>query len=295
MTQLHFGIGTPQQHVTYEEMLDVWQMADEEPLIEHMWLLDHLIAVTPQGPDPAGSCFESWTTLAALAAQTRRVRAGILVTDNAYRHPAVLARQAVTVDHLTQGRLIFGIGAGWFELEHTAYGIPYPSASARVKRLDEACTVLRLLWTEKLSSFNGAYYQLKEAPGEPKPVQQPYPPLLIGAGGDKMLHVVARHADIWGAISQNIEDFRQKSTTLDAYCRAIGRDPATIARHKVVIINPATVDWATTRAEMLDLVEAGVRHLTINVLAVPYPRDIVGLLVREVFTPLQEYAEALSR
>jgi alkanesulfonate monooxygenase SsuD/methylene tetrahydromethanopterin reductase-like flavin-dependent oxidoreductase (luciferase family) len=163
---LHFGIQAPQQHISYQRLLEIWLEADREPLIDHMWLFDHFM---PLGEHPDGPCFESWTLLAALAAQTERVRLGHLVTGNTYRHPAILARQAVTVDHISRGRLNFGIGAAWHEQEHQGYGLAFPSAAERVRRLDEACQIIRQLWTQTTPTFDGRYYQLHQAHSEPKP------------------------------------------------------------------------------------------------------------------------------
>jgi len=172
--RLRFGIKTAPQNTTYEDMLRVWLEADEVPAIEHAWLFDHFM---PLGSDPTGACLEGWTLLSAYAALTKRLRVGLMVTGNTYRHPAVLANMAATVDVISHGRLDFGIGAGWNELEHTAYGIPLYEPGERIKRMGEACEVFRLLWTETASDFDGKYYQLKGAYCEPKPVQKPYPPI----------------------------------------------------------------------------------------------------------------------
>src|SRR5262245_9149383 len=177
---LHFGVKTAPQFTTSDDMLRVWREADEIPAIESAWLFDHFI---PLGPDPTGPQLEGWTLLAAYAALTTRVRVGILVTGNTYRHPAVLANMAATVDQIAHGRLDFGIGAGWNELEHTMYGMPLYSPGERIRRLGEACEVIRRLWTEPVATFEGTYYQLHDARCEPKPVQHPSPPILIGGSG----------------------------------------------------------------------------------------------------------------
>ena len=152
--RLHFGLASAQQNISYEKLLDIWLEVDKEPQIEHIWLFDHFMAL---GEDPDGPCYEAWTTLAGLAARTERVRVGHMVTGNTYRHPAIVARQAVTVDHISHGRLNFGIGAAWHEQEHRGYGIPFPGAGERVRRLDEACEVILKLWTETKPSFEGQY------------------------------------------------------------------------------------------------------------------------------------------
>src|SRR5579875_3367792 len=158
--KLSFGIKTAQQFTDYESIVRVWKEADSIPVIEHAWAFDHFI---PLGPDPTGPQLEGWTLLGAVAAQTERLRVGLMVTGNTYRHPAVLANIGATVDIISHGRLDFGIGAGWNEREHNAYGIPLYSTGGRNRRLGEACEVIRLLWTEKAPDFEGKYYQLKGA------------------------------------------------------------------------------------------------------------------------------------
>ena len=195
MTRLRWGIKTAQQHTTYDAMLTVWQEADRTPAFEHAWLFDHFAPI--QG-DLDGPCFEGWTLLAALAAQTSRLRLGLMVAGNTYRHPAVHAHMAATVDVISNGRLDFGVGAGWNEYEHQSMGIPLYAPGERIRRLGEACEITRRLFTQHLTDFDGRYYQLKQARCEPKPVQKPYPPFVIGGGGEQLtLRVVARYADVW--------------------------------------------------------------------------------------------------
>src|SRR5579885_2643578 len=172
-SKLSFGIKTMPQYTTYDDILRVWREADAISSYEHAWLLDHFFPIGDM--DPTGPCFEGWTLLAALAAQTERLRVGLMVTGNTYRHPAVLAKMGATVDIVSRGRLDFGIGAGWNELEHNAYGIPLYAPGERIGRLREACEVVKRMWTEEAPDFDGRYYQLKGARCEPKPVQKPYP------------------------------------------------------------------------------------------------------------------------
>src|SRR5580693_3793852 len=182
--QPSFGIATGPQQVGYHDILRVWREADTIPQIEHAWLFDHLM---PIGGDPGGPIFEGWTLLAALAAQTQRLRLGLLVTSNRFRPPAMLAKIAATVDIVSGGRLEFGIGAGsrpslpMARREYDANGLPFHDAAYAVGSLAEACTVIRRLWTEtEPFDFQGTYVQLTGAFGNPKPVQRPYPPILIG-------------------------------------------------------------------------------------------------------------------
>ncbi|HJQ27324.1 MAG TPA: LLM class F420-dependent oxidoreductase [Blastocatellia bacterium] len=218
--RIRFGVQTAPQHITYEALRETWRVIDGAGY-DTAWLFDHFFPILS---DPSGPCYEGWTMLSALACETSLAQIGVLVTGNTYRHPAVLAKMGATVDHTSGGRLIMGIGAGWFEMEHAAYGIPFYTTAERIRRLDEACEVIKRLWTEKQASFDGKYYQLREAYCEPKPLQQPRPPLMIGGAGEKLtLRVVARHADIWNTFGSP-ELFRHKIAVLKDHCAAVGRD-----------------------------------------------------------------------
>src|SRR3954464_12677664 len=164
--RLRFGIHSGQQHTTFEEYLALWRFAEE---VELDWasVFDHFL---PIQSDPTGPCFEGLTLLAAMAAHTTRVRCGIIVTGVTYRHPAVLANMAATIDHVSGGRLDLGLGAAWYELEHSEYGIPFPPIGERMDMLDEACRVVKSLWTQERTTFEGRHYQLRDARCEPKPV-----------------------------------------------------------------------------------------------------------------------------
>lgn len=280
--KLRFGIKTAQQHTTFENILRVWLEADSIPGIEHAWAFDHFI---PLGPDPTGPQLEGWTLLGALAARTERIRLGLMVTGNTYRHPAVLANIGATVDVISNGRLDFGIGAGWNELESNMYGIPLYKPGERIRRLSEACEVIKLLWTETVANFDGKYYQLKDARCEPKPVQKPYPPFVIGGGGEQLtLRVVARHANIWNFVGGSVEDFKHKDEVLKEHCAAIGRDARTIERS----IQPRVHynNLAETRDGIKPYIEAGATHIILNLIA-PYPENIVHRLTEEIVTPLK--------
>ncbi|HLZ59062.1 MAG TPA: LLM class F420-dependent oxidoreductase [Ktedonosporobacter sp.] len=278
---LSFGIKTAPQNTTYEAMLRIWQDADEIPVFEHAWLFDHFM---PLGADPTGPCLEGWTLLSAFAALTRRLRVGLMVTGNTYRHPAVLANMGATVDIISQGRLDFGIGAGWNELEHNSYGIPLYAPGERLRRFGEACEVIRLMWTETAPDFAGKYYQLQGARCEPKPIQKPYPPFVIGGGGEKLtLRIVAQYAAIWNYAGGTTEDFQHKNAVLDNHCATIGRDPATIARSVQLVVTPT--DMSATRALVQSYIDAGANHLILNIRP-PYPEKIAQLLATEVVEPL---------
>ncbi len=278
---LTFGVKTAPQFTTYEDIQRVWREADEQPELIHAWLFDHFM---PLGPDPTGPCLEGWTLLAALAAQTERIRVGQMVTGNTYRHPAVLANMGATVDIISHGRLDFGIGAGWNELEHSSYGIPLPAPGDRIRMLGEACEIIRRMWTEVTPTFEGRYYQVHEARCEPKPIQKPLPPFVIGGSGEKLtLRVVAQYADVWNFAGGPVEEFTRKSAILDEHCAAVGRDPATIARSIQFPVNYG--DLAATRETIRTYIAAGANHVILN-LRPPYPDDIVRRLVSEVARPL---------
>src|SRR4051812_27803723 len=163
--RLTFGIKTAPQDIGYDEIVEIWRAADATPSIEHAWLFDHF---SPINGHLDGPCLEGWTVLAALAAETKRLRIGLMVTGNTYRHPAVLAHIVATLDVIAGGRLDLGIGAGWNVYEHESMGIPLYQPGERIRRLDEACELMKLLFTQPTTDFDGRYYQLKEARLEPK-------------------------------------------------------------------------------------------------------------------------------
>ena len=186
------------------------------------WLYDHFHTVpTPQ----TSSVFECWISTAALLSQTVTLRIGQLVTCNSYRNPALLAKMAATADVLSGGRLEFGIGAGWYEHEYRGYGYPFPRAGERIAMLEEALEVISRLWSEPTVTYEGRYYQLHEAYCDPKPLQRPRPPVLVGGGGERRtLAVVARHADR-ANFGGSLDNFRRKADVLLDHCRRVGRDP----------------------------------------------------------------------
>jgi F420-dependent oxidoreductase-like protein len=225
---LRVGIKHSGQDCTIEQLRDVWATVDEAGF-DHLWAFDHLASIGPGGPDRP--VFEGWSLLAGMATCTRSVRIGLNVTGNTYRNPAMLAKIATTVDHLSGGRLEFGIGAAWAEIEHSMYGIG--GLDHRVGRLSESLRIIRSLWTEDRTSFAGRYYTMTEAISNPKPLQKPHPPIWIGAGGDMTMKLVARHADVWnpsGAAGRDLESLKQGCARLDQLCSDIGRDPSTLRR-----------------------------------------------------------------
>jgi F420-dependent oxidoreductase-like protein len=282
MLKLNFGIKTAPQHTTYEAMKRVWLEADTVPSIEHAWLFDHFM---PIRDEVTGPCLEGWSLLSAFAALTSRVRIGLMVTGNTYRHPAILANIAATVDVISGGRLDFGIGAGWNETEHSAYGIPLYTPGERIRRFGEACEVIKRMWTETAPTFEGKYYQIKDAYCEPKPIQKPYPPFVIGGSGEKLtLRIVAQYAAIWNFVGGTVEEYKQKSAILDEHCAAVGRDPQTIQRSIQTWINPE--DMGAARGRIRSFIEAGVTHIILN-LTFPYPENIVHRMDEEIVGPLK--------
>ena len=277
MARLSFGIKTAPQHTTYDAMLRVWKEADATPDFEHAWLFDHF---APIHSDVNGPCLEGWTVLAAYAAQTTRLRLGLMVTGNTYRHPAVLAHIAATVDVISNGRLDLGLGAGWNEYEHSSMGIPLYAPGERIRRLGEACEIITGLFTQDLTDYDGRYYQLREARCEPKPVQKPYPPFVIGGGGEQLtLRVVAQHAQVWNFAGGPVENFMHKVDVLRQHCATIGRDPAEIALSVQLPVNYEHLD--DTVENLRRFVDAGATHLILN-LRYPYPEGIVTRLADEV-------------
>ena len=215
-----FSIQVGQQFATWDEIVRIFREA-EQLGYDTAYTYDHFMAVMM---DPYDPCLEAWASLAALAALTTRIRLGVLVTGNTYRHPAILAKAATTVDVVSHGRLDFGIGSGWYEPEHRAFGIPFRSAGERCDMLDEALSVIRALWTQRDATFVGRHYQLTGAIAEPKPMQHPHPPILVAAMGEKkMLRIVARHAQMWNGFGSP-EMCRHKIAVLADHCRGIGRD-----------------------------------------------------------------------
>jgi alkanesulfonate monooxygenase SsuD/methylene tetrahydromethanopterin reductase-like flavin-dependent oxidoreductase (luciferase family) len=281
-----FGIMTAPALVRYHDILRVWREADAIPQIEHAWLFDHLM---PIGGDPNGVAYEGWTLLSALAAHTRRLRLGVLVTSNRFRPPALLAKIAATVDVISGGRLDFGIGAGsrpghpLARREYEAHGLPFYDAAHAVAALGEACTVIRRLWTEtEPFDFHGAHIQLTGAFGNPKPVQRPHPPLLIGGRAASTLRVVAEHADVWNIPGGDIPDAIERSALLDRYCAEIGRDPASVTRS--VMLPVSYGDPAATRKVIGEAAGAGFQHIILG-LAAPYPDHVARWVAEELIIP----------
>jgi len=263
--RFRFGICTD-QNMTWEKNVERWQWF-EQLGFESACVCDHLVQPTR----PGGPYLEAWTLLAGLAARTEKIRVGVLVTSNTFRHPSVLARMAVTVDQISNGRLEVGLGAGWYEPEHTMFGIPFPETRELVARFREAVQVIDLVMREDTSSFAGEYYQLKNAQSRPLGVQKPRAPLVIGAFGPRMLKIVAKYADTWNAFGTP-KEMRERNQMLDDYCHEIGRDPETLDRSIYYWVTKSDADpWASKQAFYDGIgpyIEAGVNQFILD-----QPRD----------------------
>jgi F420-dependent oxidoreductase-like protein len=251
---MRFAFKTAPQHTTWADMLAVWRAADDIDVFESGWTFDHFY---PIFSDSMGPCLEGWTTLTALAQATSRLRLGTLVTGIHYRHPAVLANMAATLDIISGGRLEVGIGAGWNEQESGAYGIDLGTPRQRSDRFEEACEVLVGLLSQETTTFKGEYYQLVDARNEPKGVQRPHPPICIGGSGERRtLRTAARFAQHWNFVGGTPEEFARKREVLHAHCRDIGRDPGEILLSSHVMFDG---DPAAAAANAAALGEAGVQ------------------------------------
>ena len=203
-----FAIKTPPQHARWSDILEIWQAADQIELFESAWLFDHFYPIIG---DQNGPCLESWVTLTALSQATSRLRIGSMVNGMHSRHPAITAKMAATLDTISGGRLNLGLGAGWFEPEAAAYGIPLGSVAERMNRFDEAVEVIVGLLSQESTTFHGRYFNLEDAHCEPKGPQRPHPPIAIGGAGEKRtLRAVARWAQIWDALRTEPDAWRQK-------------------------------------------------------------------------------------
>jgi F420-dependent oxidoreductase-like protein len=242
---MKFGIFTGLTGLGWDEVVALWRHAEATGW-DAACVTDHFM---PNTPSREGDTLECWTALAALAALVPRMRVGTIVSGNTYRHPAVLAKMAANVDIISGGRLVCGLGAAWQENEHQAYGIPFHTVRERLERLDEACQVLKALWTEPRATFRGRHYQLDDAPCMPKPLQRPHPELMIGGGGERVtLRIAARHADHWNAWG-GPETLRQKGAVLEEHCAAAGRDPKAILRSANMALVPSDDPAEVTRVE----------------------------------------------
>jgi alkanesulfonate monooxygenase SsuD/methylene tetrahydromethanopterin reductase-like flavin-dependent oxidoreductase (luciferase family) len=213
---------------------------------------------------------------------------GLMTSGNTYRHPAVHAHIASTVDNISNGRVDFGMGAGWNVYEHESMGIPLYSTGERIRRLGEAAALTKLLWTEDLANFDGKYYQLTEARLNPKPVQKPHPPLVIGGGGEQLtLRVVAEHANIWNFIGGDVDVFNHKVSVLKEHCAAVGRDPSEIELSSQVAADFDDLDASARQAR--SLIDAGATHIILT-MTPPYTVEKVTSLANDLIPRIEALA-----
>jgi alkanesulfonate monooxygenase SsuD/methylene tetrahydromethanopterin reductase-like flavin-dependent oxidoreductase (luciferase family) len=258
---MRFGIVTD-QNLPWATLVARWQLF-EALGFDSAWNCDHFI----QPSRPTGPYFEAWTMLAGLAAVTSRIRIGVLVSSNTFRHPSLLAKEALTVDHISNGRLEVGFGAGWYEPEHPMFGLDFPPPRELVERYREAVEVLDQLLRNDTTSYAGTHYQLKEATMRPRPVQQPRPPFVLAAHKPKMLRIVAEYADTWNSFG-TVDEMRARNAILDEQCQALGRDPKAIVRSLYGWATMMPADpWESVGAfeDMVgSYVEAGVNEFLID-------------------------------
>lgn len=267
---MRYAFKTATQHVAWTDLVDFWRLADTLEIFESGWIFDHFY---PIDGDSSGSCLEAWTVLAALTQATRRLRLGVLVTGIPYRHPAVLANMAATVDVLSGGRLELGLGAGWNLEEARAYGIELGEARERSERLAEACALITMLMTQETSNFEGSHYVLTDARCEPKPIQKPVPLCIGGSGEKRTLLTAARFAHHWNFGKGTADEFARKVDILRKHCLAVGRKPEEITVSAHVRVNG--------RDGIHEAIQAALslegRGLDLAIFYIPNPLDAVTI------------------
>ena len=275
---MRFGIKTVPEHTSWGDMLDVWRAADEIELFETAWNFDHFYPIIGDGDGP---CLEAWVTLSALAQATSRIRIGCMVNGVPYRHPALVANMAASLDIVSDGRLELGLGAGWNEQETEAYGIDLLPIGQRMDRFEEAVEVVDSLLSNEFTTFRGKYFQLEQARCEPKGLQQPRPPIVIGGAGEKRtLRIAARFAQHWNISFVTPDQFIKKNEILLTHCESVGRDSSLITR-SVQIISGADQDPVEVADEAAALFAAGVDKV-IFMLSTPYRAERVTALAKSL-------------
>ena len=304
--RVRFGIHTPNQQVSWDDLLATWKEA-EALGFDSAWVYDHFMPIFGNQDGPT---LEGWTALAALAAETTRMQVGVLVTGNTYRNPALLAKMATTVDHISHGRLVLGIGAGWFERDHTAYGFPFGTDHERARKLAEALQVITKLWGEDHPTFKGKYYSLDHAPFAPPNVQKPRPRIVVGGKGKQwIVPLIARYADGWNAVSGVDPDgIRERREIIRRECQRVGRNPCPdyvsvlvplVAITNVPLAGPlvrlgarAVVDKDVAESILADspeaitariraYVDAGAQEIILS-LRPPFDRDLLQRFAKEI-------------
>lgn len=274
---MRYSFKTRQQQVSWTALRDLWQAGDELEVFSGAWLFDHFY---PIFSDSSQACFEGWTLLSALSQHTRRLRVGVMVSGNTYRHPALLANMVATLDVVSDGRVELGLGAGWNEEEHHAYGIELPAVRERLDRLEEACEVVHRLLTEPVADFAGEHYRLTAARCEPKPVQKPRPPLVIGGRGERRtLRIAATWADQWNFPSGSPEEFAHKVQVLHRHMEDVGRPPGAVDASVQVDAG----DPVRTTRSVAAMARAGATHVVCNL-----PTDMTPERLEELARVLEQ-------
>ena len=255
---MRFGLDISQHQLTWDEIVARARLAEDAGL-DGVWVFDHFKALYA---DPKGPSLEGWTLLAGLAREPSRVRLGTLVTGMTYRHPAVLAAEVVTVDHLSGGRVECAIGAAWNEPEHRELGIPFPPTAERMDRLEEGIQILRSLFTEEDVTFEGRYQRLQGATYRPLPVQQPHPPIWVGGEGRRRtLPIAGRYADAWHGWAKDAAELAEITEIIDRAAEEAGRDPASILRASSLSISEP---WDEVKADYDWMASGGIGYLVIE-------------------------------
>ena len=255
---MRFGLDIAQHQLTWEELVARARLAEEAGL-DGVWVFDHFTALYG---DPGGPCLEGWTLLAALAAETSRVRLGTLVTGMTYRHPSVLATEVVTVDHVSSGRVECAIGAAWNEPEHRSLGIAFPPAGERMDRLEEGVQVLRALFSDDAVTFAGRYYRLENATYHPRAIQEPHPPIWIGGTGrTRLLPIAGRYGDVWHGWADDADELREQNAIVDRAAEEAGRNPTSILRASSLSISEP---WDEVRRSYEWMAGGGIGYLVID-------------------------------
>src|SRR5918911_2591387 len=254
---MRLGLDCSQHQLTWQALVERVHYAESHGF-DGIWVFDHF---KPLYGDPNGPCLEGWTLLAALATITKRVRMGTLVTGITHRSPSVLATEAVTIDHASNGRLEIGLGAAWNMPEHEELGLPFPPIKERSERLEEGIEVMKLLMTKDRASFKGRHYQLEDASYHPRPIQKPHPPIWIGATGEQlMLPIVGRQADAWHA-GGSIDSLARKSKIVDEHAKRAGRKPEDIIRASSLSLSQP---WDRVRDRAKRLRELGFSYFEVS-------------------------------
>ncbi len=280
MTQMRFAFTAAQSNCTWDDLAALWDVADGLDVFTTGWVYDHFY---PLRTGPEEPTLEGWTCLAMLLARTERLRGGVMVTGIPFRHPAVLAKMATTVDIASGGRLELGVGAGWFEPECAAYGIELGSVPDRFDRLEEALAIITSLLTQPTTDHDGRHYRLRQAWCEPKAAQSPHPPIVLGGKGERrLLPLVARYADHWNYSGDDLAEFTRLREVLDERCAELGRDIAELTVS--VNVRPAPDDPGRVVDEVAAYAAAGAQMASM-LLPRPYDPRLLEALV-PVLTPL---------